>query len=130
MRGGLLDRGTLTLAEREIMILRTTARCGSEYEWGVHVKAFAEKARLSDAQVRSTVKDDSTVWSARELAIIRLADTLHDRSSVDDALWTVLREHFSEEQLIELVALGGQYHMISYVTNAFGIYLEPDAARF
>ena len=38
---GLLDRGHLTLRQREIVIDRTTALCGSEYEWGVHVALFA-----------------------------------------------------------------------------------------
>jgi hypothetical protein len=37
MAGGLLDRGSLTLRERELVIDRTCFRCGSEYEWGVHV---------------------------------------------------------------------------------------------
>ena len=37
----LLDRGSLERRHREIVILRTTARCGCEYEWGVHVSFFA-----------------------------------------------------------------------------------------
>jgi hypothetical protein len=40
--GGLLDRGHLTLRQREIVIDRVTINCGSEYEWGVHVAMFAE----------------------------------------------------------------------------------------
>ncbi|HXN69609.1 MAG TPA: carboxymuconolactone decarboxylase family protein, partial [Bradyrhizobium sp.] len=39
--GSLLDRGPLSLREREIVIDRTCARTGCEYEWGVHVAAFA-----------------------------------------------------------------------------------------
>ena len=54
MAGGLLDRGSITLREREIVIDRTCARCGSEYEWGVHVAFFAERARLSPEEVAST----------------------------------------------------------------------------
>lgn len=30
---GLLDRGHLTLRQREIVINRVTAQCGAEYEW-------------------------------------------------------------------------------------------------
>ena len=44
MAGGLLDRGSISLREREIVIDRTCARCGSEYDWGVHVAFFAERA--------------------------------------------------------------------------------------
>src|ERR1700749_3045531 len=51
MAGGLLDKGSITLREREIVIDRTTARCGSEYEWGVHVAIFANAAGLSAQEV-------------------------------------------------------------------------------
>src|SRR5262245_60264322 len=37
-RGGLLDPGSIALREREIVILRTCALCGSQYEWGVHIR--------------------------------------------------------------------------------------------
>ena len=51
--GSLLDKGHLTLRQREIVIDRVTARCGSEYEWGVHIAFFAERAGLDAAQQRS-----------------------------------------------------------------------------
>ena len=53
--GSLLDRGPLSLREREIVIDRTCARTGCEYEWGVHIATFAEAARLTEEQVRATV---------------------------------------------------------------------------
>src|SRR5215510_7477856 len=55
MGAGLLDKGHLTLRQREIVIHRVTARCGSEYEWGVHAAFFAERAGLDAGQLRSTV---------------------------------------------------------------------------
>ena len=42
----LSRRCALSLRHRELLILRTTARCGAEYEWGVHVQVFADKAGL------------------------------------------------------------------------------------
>jgi len=50
---GLLDRGHLTLRQREVVIHRTTALCGSQYEWGVHVATFGAKVQLSGDQIRS-----------------------------------------------------------------------------
>ena len=41
--GSLLDRGPLSLREREIVIDRTCALNKCEYEWGVHVTAFADQ---------------------------------------------------------------------------------------
>ena len=130
MAGGLLDRGSIGLREREIVIDRTCARCGSEYEWGVHVAFFAEWVGLTAPQVAATAGSDATAFPQRERLLLRLVDALHDRAQVDDELWAALRAHWSEEQLVELVALAGFYHLIAFVTNALRIPLEPYAARF
>ena len=54
--GGLLDRGSISLRLRELVILRATALCGAEYEWGVHVAAYGAKAAWTPEQLRSTVR--------------------------------------------------------------------------
>src|SRR5258706_2886702 len=57
MRGlgaALLGRGLVPPRLRELLILRTCARCGAEYEWGVHVTAFSAAVGLDDALVRAT----------------------------------------------------------------------------
>ncbi len=40
MASGLLSKGLLSARDREIVIGRTTARAGAEYEWGVHRTVF------------------------------------------------------------------------------------------
>ena len=130
MAGGLLDRGSITLREREIVIDRACARCGCEYEWGVHVAFFAGRVGLTPEQVAATAGGDPAAFPERERLLLRLVDALHDDAQVDDALWAALRAHFSEEQLVELVALAGFYHLISFVANALRIPLEPYGARF
>ena len=69
------------LREREIVIDRTCARCGCEYEWGVHVAFFADRAGLDAAQVRSLTHGgpaDPCWVEERERLLIRLVDELHD----------------------------------------------------
>ena len=132
MAGGLLDKGTISLREREVMIDRTTARCGSEYEWGVHAAFFAERAELSAAQIEATVLGDGNdpVWKLRDQLIVRLADELHETNRVSEALWSGLKAEFSDEQILELIVLAGFYHTVSYLTNALRLPLESYAARF
>ena len=129
MAGGLLDRGSITLREREIVIDRTCARCGAEYEWGVHVALFAERAGLTAEQVAATATGDERAFPDRERLLLRLADALHDDARVSDDLWAALRAHWSEEQLIEMVALTGFYHLVSFAANALRIPLERYGAR-
>ena len=132
MAGGLLDKGSITLREREIVVNRTTARCGSEYEWGVHIAFFAEASALTPDQIEATVHGDADAacWTPRERLLLRLVDALHETATIDDALWAALRREFDEAQMIELIVLTGFYHMVSFVTNGLHLPLEADAARF
>ena len=132
MAGGLLDRGSITLRQRELMILRTTARCGAEYEWGVHVAAFGNKANWTPEEVAASASGptDAALWSADERLILALADQLHETQQVDEALWQALSVEFASDQLVELVMLAGLYHAVSFCVNAFGVENEDFAQGF
>jgi alkylhydroperoxidase family enzyme len=129
--GNLLDKGSIGLRDREIVILRTCARCGSEYEWGVHVAVFSKKAGLSREEIGATcMVATGALWSDRDGSLIALVDELHDGAAVSDATWSSLMRHYSEEQALELIMLVGNYHSVSFATNALRIELESDAPRF
>jgi alkylhydroperoxidase family enzyme len=129
---GLLDRGNLTIREREIVIDRVTASCGAEYEWGVHVSVYAEKAGLTEAQIASLVTGgpDDDCWTDEDRVLIRLCDDLQQHCTVDDALWTQLAAHHSDEAIMELLMLAGTYRTVSYLVNGLRLPLEPGARRF
>src|SRR6476646_5135436 len=116
--GGLLDKGHLTLRQREIVIDRVTARCGSEYEWGVHVAFFAKRVGFDEAQLRSLVHGGpgDACWEAQDALLIRFCDALHETCDIDDALWVELRAQFNEEAMLELLLLAGFYRTVSYLT--------------
>lgn len=133
IRGGnLLDRGSLERRDRELAILRTCARCSSEYEWGVHVSVFARRFGIPAEKIEGTVtwSADDPRWDATELAIVGLVDQLHDTAGVDDTLWLSLERTFEPEQIVELLVLVGFYHTISFVTNGLEIEREVSAERF
>jgi alkylhydroperoxidase family enzyme len=130
--GGLLDKGNLSMRQREIVIHRTTALCRSEYEWGVHVTAFSGHVGLTREQVQATVtgSPDHACWPAGEQVLLRLCDSLHAHCDIDDGLWSDLREHFVDEAIIELLMLAGFYRTVSYLTNGLRLPLEDTGARF
>jgi alkylhydroperoxidase family enzyme len=130
--GSLLDRGPLTLREREIVIDRTCARTGCEYEWGVHIATFAEAAHLTEEQVCATVLGDANAacWPAAEQALIATVDALHDRATLDDAEFKALSAHYEDAKILEIIQLCGFYRTVSYLANALALPLEENAARF
>jgi 4-carboxymuconolactone decarboxylase len=131
--GYLLGRkASLSLRDREVVINRTCARCGAEYEWGVHVAAFGAAAGFSPAQ-NAAIADpdaDEAALTERDRLLVRMADELHDTATLSDALWAQLAAVWSPAQRVELLMLAGWYHAISYVCNAARVPLEDWAARW
>jgi alkylhydroperoxidase family enzyme len=130
--GSLLDKGPVPLRLREIVIDRVCARCGNGYEWGVHVTFFAERAGLTAEQQHATVHGgaDAACWNDDERAAIRLVDELHESAAISDGLWAALRAHFSDGQIVELIALCGFYRTVSYFCNGLRLPPEPYAPAF
>jgi alkylhydroperoxidase family enzyme len=124
---------SLSMREREIVIDRTCARCGCEYEWSVHVLFFAERVGLTGEQITSIVCGDAgdPCWtSRRERILLRAVDMLHDTSDLDDELWTELRAELDEAALLDLLLLCGWYHAISFAANGARVPLEAGAPTF
>ncbi|WP_425228185.1 carboxymuconolactone decarboxylase family protein [Sphingomonas sp.] len=131
--GSLLDKGSpLTMRQREIVIDRTTAKCGCDYEWGVHIAGFARHVGLTDDQVHATVHGaaDDPAWPAEEAVLIASVDALLDRKKLSDAEWTALRDIVDEEQAFEVIQLVAFYHGVSLICGALDLPLEATAARF
>jgi alkylhydroperoxidase family enzyme len=130
--GSLLDPGPLSLREREIVIDRTCALTGCEYEWGVHVATFAAAAQLTGEQVRATVHGaaDAPCWPEDEQALIAAVDALHRRATLSDAEFAALSAHYDDAQIFEIILLCGFYRTVSYLANGLDLPLEETAARF
>jgi alkylhydroperoxidase family enzyme len=130
--GGLLDKGSVSLRQREIVIDCTTARLSCEYEWGVHIALFAAKVGFGDAEIAATVHGDATApcWTPDEQALVAVVDDLVARRTIDAATWARAREHFEEAQMLEVIALVGYYHTISFLCRGLDLPLERNGARF
>ena len=78
--------------------MRPLARC--EYEWGVHVTFFAERAGLDTAQLQSlthgAASDDMLARSASNACLSAPVDELYRNGDVDDQLWGELSGAFEE----------------------------------
>ena len=128
----LSRRLSLGLRDRELVIDRTCARCGCEYEWGVHVARYGERVGLSADQVASLAHGSpgDPCWDERDALLLRAVDALHDTATLDDALWSRLAAVFDDAQLLDLLLLCGWYHAISFAANAAGVEPEDWAPRF
>lgn len=128
----MLGKVSLSLRQREILILRTTARARAEYEWGVHVNFFAEKAGFSRPEV-SAISFSNPVecgLAEEESVLLQLVDDLATGATVSDQTWVSLEEHFSAEQILEMIMLVGMYHTVSFLCNGLAIANEQGTPGF
>lgn len=133
MGGGLLDKGHLTLRQRELLIHRVTAQNGSEYEWGVHATFFADKVSLNEEQLYSIVhgSGDDACWTENEdVQLLKACDALHAESTLSRSVWDALAKHYTDMAILEILMVCGAYRTVSYLTNAINIPLESFGKRF
>ncbi len=123
----LSRRSALTLRQRELVIDRTTARCGADYEWGVHLAHFADKAALTDPQIASlsTGAPDDECWDPPDRAVLTAVDELHASYDLSDATWAQLVDAVGTDGALDVILVCGWYHAISFAVRALRLPLEP-----
>jgi alkylhydroperoxidase family enzyme len=130
--GAVAGKGALDLHTREIVIERTAAQTGCEYEWGIHTQLFAAKAGLSPEQVRSTFDGhaDDGHWDAKDAAVVATVDALLAHKKLSDAEFARISAHFDTAALLEIIQLVNFYHGVALFTGAIALASEPGMARF
>lgn len=123
--GRLLQGSSLTPRIRELVILRTAALCGSDYEWGQHV-GIGRDAGLSDEEiVACAVPAREGSRSDEERAVLTATEQLVTDHRMADAQWHALAAAgWSDQQLIELTFLAGHYAMLAGTLRSVGVRTE------
>lgn len=124
----LLWKSPLPERQRELVILRTAWRAGSEYEFAQH-RVIGGRAGLAPAEVDALAgSDPGPQWTADDRALIALIDELCATDSVSDATWTAVMAGRDDSQRMELLFLVGFYRMLAGFLNSAGVALEADVS--
>lgn len=121
----LMQRGSLPKIDTELVILRVANNCDCEYEWRHHERMAAAAGLPPD--LIAGAKDDlpGVGYSQHQEALMRAADELHGVRKISDSTWSELRQRFSNEQMIELCMLVGNYEMVAMTLKSVRVALDP-----
>jgi methylated-DNA-[protein]-cysteine S-methyltransferase len=120
----VLSKNTLTARDRELLILRTGWNCRSRYEWGQHVE-IALRCDITAAEIKAVKKGASaSIWSPIDKLLLTAADELHNEYAVSDATWRALTKHYSNEQVLDLIATVGNYHLVAMFLNSTKVPID------
>ncbi len=121
--GYIMGGQSLPTRDREILILRIGWLNQAPYEWEQHVR-IGKAAGLTDDEIDRITKGPKAGWDKHEAALIQAADDLREKSVVSDETWKQLSERFSIEQMMDAVFTIGQYNLVSWALNSFGVPLD------
>ena len=100
------------------MILRTAWNAEAVYEWAQHV-VIARDAGFTDDEIARVKKGSAADgWSASEAALLNAADELIEDRMLSDAAWEALAEHYSEQQLMDIIFTVGNYTALAMALNS------------
>ncbi len=120
----VMSKNSLSPRDRELLILRTGWNCRSRYEWGQHV-AIARECGLSDAEIEAVKSGvDHEGWSSHDRMLMLAADELHQHQSLSEHSWNALTNAYSTEQVLDVIATVGNYHLVAMFLNSTGVQLD------
>jgi 4-carboxymuconolactone decarboxylase len=123
--GRTVFNGRLPVRDRELLILRTAWLTRCRFQWAYHEPVVRELGMSAEEIQRIIDGPEASGWSELDAALLRAVDELHADADIGDDTWAVLRARYDDLELIEIPVVVGQYHLIAFFTNSFGV--EPDA---
>jgi uncharacterized peroxidase-related enzyme len=125
----VLNTGTLPTALKELVIVRTSQMNHCEYCLASH-SLLAKKLGYNDAQIAALPHfESSDTFAPREKAALRLAERLtSNERPLDEAELADLRAHFTEGEIVELMAASGLFNYFNRFNNLLAMEPTPAGA--
>jgi uncharacterized peroxidase-related enzyme len=125
----VLNTGTLPTALKELVIVRTSQMNNCEYCLASH-SLLAKKLGYNDAQIATLTRfEGSDAFTPREKAALRLAERLtRNERPLDEAELAELKLHFTEGEIVELMAASGLFNYFNRFNNLLAMEPTPAGA--
>ena len=117
---------TIPLRDKELLILRTAWLSRGDYVWGRH-NLMGQNAGLTNDEIQLIMRGpEAPGWGDFDAALLRAADDLHTSRFISEATWNALAERYSQDQLVEVVLIVGNYPQLTMFQNTLGVQLPRD----
>ena len=128
--GHILFGTTLSLRQRELIVLRVADLRDCGYEWKQHVVQGSDAGISAEEIDRVGQGPDAPGWSPLEQAILRAVDDLVGDAFVTDETWSVLAAELDTHQLMDLIFTVGCYDLIAMFFKSSGVQVDDDLTRY
>ena len=121
-----VEGGDLGRRHGELVILRVAFYLKSWYEWASHVDRSL-KVGISIEEIQNVNKIlDPNDWSEKEFSLLNAVDQLIESKCLSKPQYKQLSNFFSEQQIMDLIAIHGMYLILGCMINIWGLPLDDD----
>jgi alkylhydroperoxidase family enzyme len=110
---------------RELLILHTAWHTQSKYEWMPH-QEIARAAGVTDEQLASIQQGQiqSFVFDEQEKNLLQFLSRIAASQSLPRDHFEEARKHFSDRELVEIVAVQGFYYTVATLASVFELEID------
>ncbi len=123
----VLRATTLTVRQRELLILRVAVVRNSHYQWVEHVPIARRCGLDNDAIARVAYGPCAPFGDPLDQALLYSVDELIADGVISDPTWGVLVQHLDAQQLLDVVFTVGAYETNSWMARSFDLDLDGDS---
>lgn len=121
---------TLTAREQKMVVLRVAHRYSSTYQW-THNSFGALQIGFTAEEIEAVkIGSEDPIWGTLDRLVLIAVDEVCDGGRLSEAAWLELIDHFSREEIMDLIHAIGYFTMVAWGLIAMGVQVEPDFASF
>jgi len=124
--GHALFATTITVRQRELLILRVAHLRDATYEWAQHVFLAGEAGLTPDEVARVRSGPGAEGWTPLEQALLSAADELVGEACIGEATYNRLAAELDTQQLMDVVFTVGAYDVLAMALRTFDVELDDD----
>ena len=124
----ILHKQKLSAVNRELLILQVAQLEGGAYEWRQHVP-IALGVGVTQRQIDGLERGDygDEAFDAAQRALLAFGREVTENVRVPEPVFAAVRQHFSEQEIVETIVAIGFYMMMARLTEATETDLDPAA---
>lgn len=119
--GNCLRASTLSGRERQIAVLTVVRHWDAKYPWAAQVRASLAASVDQPTIDAINARRMPSLTDPRERQAYEVAKELLTKHGLSEATYAAAAKLFTEEELVALVAVVGQFSMVCCTANAFDI---------
>jgi len=128
--GHVLFATTLTVRQRELIILRVAHLRDATYEWAQHVFMAGEAGLTPEEVARVRAGGEAEGWASLERALLGAVDDLIADARIGETNYGVLSAKLDTQQIMDVVFTVGAYETLAMAMRTFDLELDEDLLAY